>query len=244
MADPRIPANELAGVTHLIKEIHRRLAELEKPDSTQLSRIVEEVKALVEDLDQRVQGYITTYSMTRDEVIALAWMNVLWPGKGGTGTSNAYNNPLTVGPRRTAWVAENGTIGHTDSVRASKQDVRDASVDLSAWMSLPVQQYRYKDDVARRGPEAETRYGFIAEDLASRHLDGWLYEGADGQLQGVAYEWIHLAQHEVLRKLWAENYDHRWRISELEARADAQQLLIDDLSRRLAAVEGGSDATH
>ena len=242
MADPRIPANELAGITLLIQKIHRRLDELEKPTGTQLSRIVEEVKALVQDLDQRVQNYITIYSMTRDEIIALAWMGVLWPAKGGTGTTNAYNTPLTVGPRRTAWVAENGTIGHTDSVRASKQDIHDASIDLSAWMSLPVQQYRYKDDVARRGNEAETRYGFIAEDLAALRLDGWLYEGEPGQLQGVAYEWIHLAQHEVLRKLWADNYDHLWRISELEAKFDAQQLLIDDLSRRLAALEGGSDA--
>lgn len=259
MADPRIPADDLAAITQLIQRIHRRLDELEKPTGTQLSRIVEEVKALVENLDQRVQSYIATYSMTRAQiegyVSGMNWLGQLPPGKGGTGTANAATNTFTSGgPWNTLYAkTATGEIGHAPSNRRFKQDIHDAftdespqlsimSVDPAVFMRLPVQAFRYIDDVHERGDEAIQQYGFIAEDLAAAGLDPWLQFDHEGELIGVAYDKLPLAHHELIRRLWYAERAHLWRISELEAKADAQQLLIDDLSRRLAKVEGGGDA--
>lgn len=231
MADPRIPADDLGVVRDLIKEILRRLDELEKPTGTQLSRIVEEVKALVNSLDERVQEYITLYSMTRSEIIGLAWMGVLPPSKGGSGVGNAYTNQLTTGPYRILYVRSDGVFGHTDSTRASKRDIHDAEIDVDAWLDLPVQRFRHKDDVAENGVGgAHWRLGFMAEDVQAAGLDWWLYISEDGELEGIAYEWIHLAHHEALRV-------QREQIRDLTAENAAQQAQIDDLTRRLLALE-------
>lgn len=224
MADPRIPADDLGVVRDLIKEILRRLDELEKPTGTQLSRIVEEVRSLVDSLDERVQEYITTYSMTRAEIIGLAWLGVLQPGKGGTGTSNASGNIFTSGgPWYAVYVKTNGEMGHAPSLRALKRDIRvaffgTADPDPMSFLEFPVMKYRFKDDVDERGDEAIAQYGLIAEDLEAAGLEPLLIRDEEGNLFGIAYDRIWMMHHEILR---------------------AQQAHIDDLSRRIADLEGG-----
>lgn len=217
MADPRIPADGLGEIRMLIQGITARLRELEKPTGTQLSRIVDEVRALVEDLDQQVADYIVLYSYTRAQIEGLGWLSILPPGKGGTGTSNVYANQFTSGTYRTVWALTDGTLGWAPSLRALKQDIEDADIDVAAWLRLPVQAFRYRADVEENGEAAVDRLGFIAEDIEDAGLEPWLYRSPDGDLQGVAYELLPLAHHEIIR---------------------AQQARIDDLEQRLAALEG------
>lgn len=222
MADPRIPADDLGVVRDLIKEILRRLDELEKPTGTQLSRIVEEVRSLVDSLDARVQEYITTYSMTRAEIIGLAWLGVLQPGKGGTGTSNASGNIFTSGgPWYAVYVKTNGEMGHAPSLRALKRDIRvaffgTADPDPMSFLEFPVMKYRFKDDVDEHGDEAIAQYGLIAEDLEAAGLEPLLIRDEEGNLFGIAYDRIWMMHHEILR---------------------AQQARIDMLEQRIAALE-------
>lgn len=223
MADPRIPADDLGVVRDLIKEILRRLDELEKPTGTQLSRIVEEVRSLVADLDTRVQDYITLYSYTRAEIISLAWLGVLPPGKGGTGTTNAANNIFTSGgPWNVIYgKTATGELGHAPSLRELKRDIRSAffgegALDPLALLDFPVLTYRFKDDVADRGDDAIPQYGLIAEDLEDAGFEPLLIRDADGNLFGIAYDRIWMMHHEIMR---------------------AQQARIDMLEQRIAALE-------
>lgn len=229
MVKPRIPPAESFGNTKAIQEKNEnRLDDLERTDGSQYARAIEKIKsiisglaALVENLDEQVADYvadyIALYSYTRAQIEGLGWLSILPPGKGGTGTSNAYNNTFTSGAWRATWTLTDGTLGYAPSLRALKQDIRDAAIDVSVWLSLPVQTFRYRSDVEENGDDAGERIGFIAEDLEEAGLEPWLYRSPEGDLQGVAYELLPLAHHEMIR---------------------AQKARIDDLERRLATLEG------
>lgn len=256
----RIPASETFGrLTAERDENRRRFDDLERVDGSQIARALEKIRELFAQLDAQVADAISAISYTKqqihDYVSGMNWLGQLPPGKGGTGTANAATNTFTSGgPWNTLYAkTATGEIGHAPSNRRFKQDIHDAftdespqlsimNVDPAVFMRLPVQAFRYIDDVHERGGEAIQQYGFIAEDLAAAGLDPWLQFDHEGELIGVAYDKLPLAHHELIRRLWYAERAHLWRISELEAKADAQQLHIDDLSRRLAKVEGGGDA--
>lgn len=252
----RIPESETFGRLNAERDANqRRFDDLERVDGSQIARALDKIRELFSQLDSQVEAAISLYSYTKAQIQSLGWLSLLPPSKGGTGTDNAALNAFTSGGPWNALYAKTATgeIGHAPSNRRFKRDIHDAfvdgspqlsimNVDPAVFMQFPVQAFRYIDDVDERGDEAIQQYGFIAEDLADAGLDPWLQFDHEGELIGVAYDKLPLAHHELIRRLWAERYAHRWRISELEARADTQQLLIDDLSRRLAAVEGGGDA--
>lgn len=218
MVKPRIPPAESFGNTKAIQEKNEnRLDDLERTDGSQYARAIEKIKSLISGLAAQVQTYIGIYSYTQAQIQSLSWLSILPPGKGGTGTSNAYNNTFTSGAWRATWTLTDGTLGYAPSLRALKQDIRDAAIDVSVWLSLPVQTFRYRSDVEENGDDAGERIGFIAEDLEEAGLEPWLYRSPEGDLQGVAYELLPLAHHEMIR---------------------AQKARIDDLERRLATLEG------
>lgn len=222
MVRPRIPpAERLGGLQATQERNDYRLDDLERTDGSQYVRAIEKIKSLISGLADQVQAYITLYSYTRTQILALTWnvsaiVGILPPVKGGTGTANAYSNTFTTGSWRATWSLSDGTLGYAPSLRALKRGIRDAAVDVTAWLSLPVKQFRYRADVEERGDNAELRLGFIAEDLEEAGLEPWLYRGEDGQLQGVAYELVPLAHHEIIR---------------------AQQARIDELEQRIVALE-------
>ena len=256
MADPSFPATELGTIRDLLKDMMRRLDELEKPTGTQLSKAVEKILELFDTLEDQVAAAIATNSYTRAQIESLSWLGILPPGKGGTGTANAPNNTFTSGgPWNIIYgKTSSGELGHAPSNRRYKQDIHDAFTpespllgvaepDPVGLLGFPVQAFRYIDDVTERGGEAIQQYGFIAEDLADAGFEPWLQYDHDDEVVGVAYDKLSLAHHEILRRMWAERYDHLWRISELEARVTVQQTLIDDLGQRLAALEGGHNGS-
>ena len=253
MADPRLPDNELSELRMKLQDILRRITELEKPTGEQLSRLVDEVRSLVAGLDARVAQYISDYSYTRAQIASLSGLRVLPPGKGGTGTTNAALNTFTSGgPWNMVYSkTSSGELGHAPSSARFKRDVQDAwpgaqpaslsavDVDPMRVLDFPVQAFRYIDDVDERGDEASWHYGFIAEQLAAACLDSLLIFDADGDVLGLAYERLPLLHHEVLRRVNATNRDLVWRVGELERERDQARTDIDDLSRRIADLEGG-----
>lgn len=216
----------------MLRQLLKRLDELEKPTGTQLSQTVKKIFALFESLDEQVANSIAAHSYTKNEIDAkfTAVNNRTWPmnqingmlpiSQGGTGSGNAYNQDLATATRRTAWIGENGVIGYALSSAKRKQNIQVAEVPFKALLSLPVQTFQYRD---AGGELAGWDLGFIAEDLADLGLEQFLYRGAEGLLEGVAYERIIFALHEAVR-------DH-------EARTVALETTIADLAARIAALE-------
>lgn len=247
---PRIPpAERLGGLQELREETKRRTDDLERTDGSQFARALDTIQALVSGLAAQVQGYIATFSMTRSEITGMSWFPVLWPAKGGTGTTNAALNTFTSGgPWNMIYSkTSTGELGHAPSNRRYKRDIKDAwpaepegvtthlsmlAVNPIRVLDFPVQTFRYIDDVNERGDEAIWQFGFVAEDLADAGLDFLRQENAEGELIGLAYDKLPLAHHEALRQLWAERYEHRWKVSELEAQ-------IESLTERLTTLEKG-----
>lgn len=218
MVRPRIPpAERFGGLQAEREQTARRLDDIERTDGSQYARALEKIKALVSGLAAQVQTYIGIYSYTQAQIQGLGWLGILPPVKGGTGTTNAYEHQFTSGAWRATWTRTDGVMGWAPSLRDLKQDIENAAIDVAAWLSLPVQSFRYRADVEENGDDAAERLGFIAEDIEDAGLEPWLYRSPEGELQGVAYELLPLAHHEIIR---------------------AQQARIDDLEQRIAALEG------
>lgn len=242
----RIPDSESFGKMRAQREeTDFRVRDLERTDGSQYARALEKIKALIAGLDASVQAAISAYSYTRAQIESLSWLSVLWPAKGGTGTTNAALNTFTSGgPWNIIYgKTATGELGHAPSNRIYKRDIQDAwpsdgqqtyfashDVDPMRLFDFPVQAFRYIDDVEERGNEAIWQYGFIAEDLAAAGLTPWLQEDNDQSVIGVAYDKLPLANHEAIRRLLADRYEHRWLISELHTQ-------VESLSQRLAALE-------
>lgn len=225
----RIPDDEsFGGMKRDRAEMSRRVDDLERTDGSQIIGVWERIKALVAGIDATVQAAIAAYSYTRAQIDSLSWLGVLPPGKGGTGTGNASGNIFTSGgPWYAVYVKTNGELGHAPSLRELKQDIRvaffgTADHEPMSFLDFPVLKYRFKDDVDERGDGAITQYGLIAEDLEAAGLEPLLIRDEDGNLFGIAYDRIWMMHHEILR---------------------AQQAHIDDLSRRIADLEGGQDGS-
>lgn len=252
----RIPDSESFGRMRADREeTEQRLDDLERVDGSQFARAYERIKSLVSGLAAQVQGYITAYSMLRAEIIAIGWFPVLWPAKGGTGTTNASANIFNAGgPWYSVYVKTNGEMGHAPSNRRFKRDIQNAwpaerrgfatylsllDVNPLRVLDFPVQAFRYIADVEQNGDNAYWQYGFIAEDLEAAGLDFLRQENADGELIGLAYDKLPLAHHEALRQHHSELFDLRWRTGELETLAASQAAQIQALTERLTALEEG-----
>lgn len=226
----RIPDDEsFGGMKRERAETNRHVKDLERPDGAQIIGVWERIKALVAGIDGTVQAAISLYSYTRAQIESLSWLGILQPGKGGTGTTNAANNIFTSGgPWNVIYgKTATGELGHAPSLRELKQDIRaafpsDEPLDPLALLTFPVLTYRFRDDVDDRGDDAIPQYGMIAEDLEDAGFEPLLIRDADDNLFGIAYDRMWMMHHEILR---------------------VQQAHIDDLSRRIADLEGGRDGS-
>lgn len=240
MADPRIPADELGELRQIIQDILKKIRELEKPTGTQLSRIVDEVRALVDNLDARVEAYILLYSMTRAEIIGLAWFGTLIPGKGGTGTTNVHST-TSGGVQLQVFVRPDGQLTVGASTERLKTDIKVWDLDIDVFLSMVPKMFRWRDDIeaAQTGelavladdggtvdqvPEAPFDYGLIAEEAEAAGLLWLVRYGPDGRPEGIHYQRVQIALLAVAR------HQH--------GMLHSQQSQIDDLGRRMTVLEG------
>ena len=122
-------ARQFSDIKRQLQELPPSIVNSVKPMVDQITEMYEEVQTLTNNLDQRVQESITRNSYTRAEidVKTQTWnWGVLAPNRGGTGTTNAYNNVFASGSWRAVWVLSDGTMGTAQSIRASKTDIMDA----------------------------------------------------------------------------------------------------------------------
>ena len=221
--DVKNPAQATNKLVSTLNEYGRRLRELEKPSGSQLTRAIQRVLDISENIDQTVTASINRNSYDRATIDQKcnAWnWGVLPPGRGGTNTTNAFNNMFSTGSWRAAWVLSDGTLGTAQSSRKVKQDFIMPEITLEQMRAVDWTLYRYIDDVNLNDDSATVHLGMIAEELDDNGLGQFVEYNDDYEPCGINYPMLGV-----------------WAIHEAHLAHDR----IDRLEERLKALEGKID---
>lgn len=212
--DVKNPAQATNKLVSTLNEYGRRLRELEKPSGSQLTQAIQKVLDISANIDQTVAATI--------DAKCNAWnWGVLPPGRGGTNTTNAYNNMFSAGSWRAVWALSDGTMGTAQSSRKVKQDFVMPDITLEQMRSVDWTLYRFIDDVNRNGDSATIHIGMIAEELDDNGLGQFVEYNDDYEPVGINYPML---------GVWAIHEAHlaHDRIDRLEERLKTLEERIDD----------------
>lgn len=221
--DVKNPAQATNKLVATLNEYGRRLRELEKPSGSQLTQAIQKVLDIGENIDNTVAASINRNSYDRatiDQKCNTWNWGVLSANRGGTNTTNAYNNLFTVGPWRAVWALSNGTMGTSQSSRKVKQDFLKPDITLEQMRSVDWTLYRFIDDVNLNGDSATIHVGMIAEDLDDNGLGQFVEYNDDYEPCGINYPMLGV-----------------WAVHEAHLAHDR----IDRLEERLKTLEGKID---
>lgn len=221
--DVKNPAQATNKLVSTLNEYGRRLRELEKPSGSQLTQAIQRVLDISENIDQTVTASINRNSYDRATIDQKcnAWnWGVLPPGRGGTNTTNAFDNMFSTGSWRSVWVLSDGTLGTAQSSRKVKQDFIMPEITLEQMRAVDWTLYRYIDDVNLNGDSATVHLGMIAEELDDNGLGQFVEYNDDYEPCGINYPMLGV-----------------WAIHEAHLAHDR----IDRLEERLKALEGKID---
>lgn len=221
--DVKNPAQATNKLVSTLNEYGRRLRELEKPSGSQLTQAIQKVLDISANIDQTVAASINRNSYDRATIDQKcnAWnWGVLPQGRGGTNTTNAFNNLFSTGSWRAVWALSDGTMGTSQSSRKVKQDFLKPDITLKQMRSVDWTLYRFIDDVNRNGDSAAIHIGMIAEELDDNGLGQFVEYNDDYEPVGINYPMLGV-----------------WAIHEAHLAHDR----IDRLEERLKALEGKID---
>lgn len=221
--DVKNPAQATNKLVSTLNEYGRRLRELEKPSGSQLTQAIQKVLDISANIDQTVTASINKNSYDRATIDQKcnAWnWGVLPPGRGGTNTTNAYNNVFSAGSWRAVWALSDGTLGTAQSSRKVKQDFIMPEITLEQMRAVDWTLYRYIDDVNLNGDSATVHLGMIAEELDDNGLGQFVEYDDNYEPCGINYPMLGV-----------------WAIHEAHLAHDR----IDRLEERLKALEGKID---
>lgn len=221
--DVKNPAQATNKLVATLNEYGRRLRELEKPSGSQLTQAIQKVLDISANIDNTVAASISRNSYDRatiDQKCNTWNWGVLSTDRGGTNTTNAYNNLFTVGPWRAVWALSDGTMGTSQSSRKVKQDFLKPDITLEQMRSVDWTLYRFIDDVNLNGDSATIHIGMIAEDLDDNGLGQFVEYNDDYEPCGINYPMLGV-----------------WAIHEAHLAHDR----IDQLEERLKTLEGKID---
>lgn len=222
--DVKNPAQATNKLVSTLNEYGRRLRELEKPSGSQLTQAIQKVLDISANIDQTVATSINRNSYDRATIDAKCntWnWGVLPPGRGGTNTTNAYNNVFSAGSWRAVWALSDGTMGTAQSSRKVKQDFMMPDITLEQMRSVDWTLYRFIDDVNRNGDSAAVHIGMIAEELDDNGLGQFVEYNDDYEPVGINYPML---------GVWAIHEAHlaHDRIDRLEERLKTLEERIDN----------------
>jgi hypothetical protein len=167
----------------MLREVLRRLDELESLDGSQIYNTVQDLRNLIDGLLEQVDGNFSG-TLTVGGTSTLATINSL----------TTYSRNVTgSGSYRVMYVNLDGSIGYVPSSRLVKTDITSAEVDTDAILAIPLQHFRYKAAVEQMGDDAPLETGVIAETVDALGL-GWLIDySPDGAVEGFKYDRLALA---------------------------------------------------
>lgn len=189
------PVGDFAVLRERLREVERRLAELERPTGTQtaqaLKTLTDLVNGLLEQTDLAVTNNITAGGN--------ATIHGTLTGVAGINSLGAYNLDVTTlaGPRRTAWWHSSGAAGYAPSTRTRKQNIQPAEFTPEQFMAIApkVFEYRAQADIRDNpgNPQHDPNYvvpleiGLIAEDLLDAGLGAFVFDDDEGRPAGIDY---------------------------------------------------------
>lgn len=222
--DVKNPAQASNKLVSTLNEYGRRLRELERPSGSQLTQAIQKVLDISANIDQTVTASINKNSYDRATIDQKcnAWnWGVLPPGRGGTNTTNAFNNLFSTGSWRAVWALSDGTMGTAQSSRKVKQDFIMPEITLEQMRAVDWTLYRYIDDVNLNGDSAAIHIGMIAEELDDNGLGQFVEYNDDYEPVGINYPML---------GVWAIHEAHlaHDRIDRLEERLKALEERIDN----------------
>lgn len=168
-------------------EVRRQLAELPASIAKSVSRL----DGRVSDVENDFKSLTTEQS----QVDVSGSDAVVVPEHGGTGVRNAYDNPLSLTPRKAVYCLYDGTLGSDCSSAGAVADVSDADgfVPLDALRQVKWRVYWLKDDLNLKLDDAQPTVGLLAEDLDEVGLGFFCEYDDDGNPTGVDYPRLSVA---------------------------------------------------
>lgn len=168
-------------------EVRRQLTELPASVGKSVSRLGERVSEVEKDFES-----LTTEQSQADVGESNA---VVVPAHGGTGVRNAYDNPLSLTPRKPVYCLYDGTLGSDCSSKYSVVDASDADgfIPVEALRQMEWKVYWFKDDLNQKLDDAQPVVGLVAEDLDDAGLGFFCEYDEVGTPTGVDYSKLSVA---------------------------------------------------
>lgn len=168
-------------------EVRRQLRELPVSVGKSVSRLGARVSGVEKDFESLV---------TEQSQADVGESNaVVVPAHGGTGVRNAFENPLSLTPRKPVYCLYDGTLGSDCSSASAVVDVSDADefVPVDALRQVKWRVYTFNDDLNLKLDDAQPVVGLLAEDLDDAGLGFFCEYDGDGNPTGIDYSRLSVA---------------------------------------------------
>lgn len=192
-------------------EVRRRLEELFSSVGKSVSRLDRRVTDVEKDFESLVTEQSRAATGGSDVVVV--------PAHGGTGVRNAFDNPLSLNPRKTVYALYDGTLGSDCSSRYSVVNVGDADefIPVDALRQVKWRVYWLKDDLNLKLDDAQPVVGLIAEDLDDAGLGFFCEYDGDGNPTGVDYLRLSVAALRLAQQSMSEVDELRTEVARLSS---------------------------
>lgn len=192
-------------------DVRRRLEELFSSVGKSVSRLGRRVTDVEKDFESLVTEQSQADAGESNAVVV--------PAHGGTGVRNAFDNPLSLNPRKTVYALYDGTLGSDCSSKYSVVNVGDADefVPVDALRRVEWRVYWLKDDLNLKLDDAQPVVGLIAEDLDNAGLGFFCEYDGDGNPTGVDYPRLSVAVLRLAQQAMSEVEELRDEVARLSS---------------------------
>lgn len=192
-------------------EVHRQLRELPASVGKSVSRLGERVSDVEKDFESLTAG--------QNQADVDGGNAVVVPAHGGTGVRNAFDNPLSLTPRKTVYCLYDGTFGSDCSSTYSVTNVSDADefVSVDALRRVKWRVYLLNGDLNLKLDDAQPVVGLIAEDLDDAGLGFFCEYDGEGNPIGVDYPRLSVAALRLAQRAMDELDELRAEVARLSS---------------------------
>lgn len=179
-------------------EVRRQLTELLATVGKSVSRLGERVSDVEKDFESLLTEQSQADAGGSDAVVV--------PAHGGTGVRNAFEDPLSLTPRKAVYALYDGTLGVDCSSADSVVNVGDADefIPVDALRQVKWRVYWLKDDLNLKLDDAQPTVGLLAEDLDNAGLGFFCEYDGGGNLTGVDYPKLSVAALRLAQQAMSE----------------------------------------
>lgn len=192
-------------------EVRRQLRELPASVGKSVSRLGARVSGVEKDFESLVTEQSQADAGESNAVVV--------PAHGGTGVRNAFENPLSLTPRKPVYCLYDGTLGSDCSSACSVTNVDDADefVPVDALRQVKWRVYTFNDDLNLKLDDAQPVVGLLAEDLDDAGLGFFCEYDGEGNPTGVDYPRLSVAALRLAQEAMDEVDELRSEVARLSA---------------------------